>query len=322
MILILSNNTDASTNNVIDWLDCYKIRWWRINEDDKVEITRVQIQADKEPEIDLLVNGEALCLKEVKGYWYRRGRLNTPLPFIKTDNDIFTHHIRHHVSNELNYTVRFIHQYLAAYKKSISNFLTAENDKLRYLLLASEVGLDIPETLICNSGDHLIPFQKQHNSIITKSIHELISVPFADLLMGSRTYKLEAYAAQREQFLLSLFQNNVDKLYELRIFFLTDEIYSMAIFSQENEQTKVDFRNYDDQRPNRRVPYKLPALTEEKLRLFIEKSGLNSGSIDMIVTTDMRHVFLEVNPIGQFGMVSYPCNYFLEKKIAQYFQYE
>jgi hypothetical protein len=27
--------------------------------------------------------------------------------------------------------------------------------------------------------------------------------------------------------------------------------------------------------------------------------------------------FLEVNPAGQFGMVSTPCNYYLEEKIAE-----
>jgi hypothetical protein len=29
-------------------------------------------------------------------------------------------------------------------------------------------------------------------------------------------------------------------------------------------------------------------------------------------------VFLEVNPTGQYGMVSDPCNYYLDKKIAEY----
>jgi D-alanine-D-alanine ligase-like ATP-grasp enzyme len=44
---------------------------------------------------------------------------------------------------------------------------------------------------------------------------------------------------------------------------------------------------------------------------------LESGSIDMVFTQDGEFVFLEVNPIGQFGMTSYPCNYFLEKIIAK-----
>jgi hypothetical protein len=36
----------------------------------------------------------------------------------------------------------------------------------------------------------------------------------------------------------------------------------------------------------------------------------------MILTKDGRFVFLEANPIGQFGMTSKPCNFFLEREIA------
>ena len=44
---------------------------------------------------------------------------------------------------------------------------------------------------------------------------------------------------------------------------------------------------------------------------------LETGSLDLLVTPDGREVFLEVNPVGQLGMVSHPCNYQLERKIAQ-----
>lgn len=44
--------------------------------------------------------------------------------------------------------------------------------------------------------------------------------------------------------------------------------------------------------------------------------SLETGSIDLILTKDGLFIFLEVNPVGQFGMTSYPCNYYLEKLIA------
>lgn len=46
--------------------------------------------------------------------------------------------------------------------------------------------------------------------------------------------------------------------------------------------------------------------------------NLNTGSIDLIVDTQDNYYFLEINPVGQFGMVSQPCNYYLEKKVAEY----
>ena len=36
----------------------------------------------------------------------------------------------------------------------------------------------------------------------------------------------------------------------------------------------------------------------------------------MIQSDKNELVFLEINPVGQFGMVSSPCNYYLEKKVA------
>ena len=91
----------------------------------------------------------------------------------------------------------------------------------------------------------------------------------------------------------------------------------MAIFSQEDKQTVIDFRNYNDQIPNRYVPYKLPHNIEDKIDKFMHKMNLDTGSIDMIVTPDLKYIFLEVNPVGQYDMVSVPCNYYLHKKIAQ-----
>lgn len=91
----------------------------------------------------------------------------------------------------------------------------------------------------------------------------------------------------------------------------------MAIFSQEDQQTEVDFRNYNFEKPNRTVPFLLPIDLQEKLIQLMKNLHLKSGSIDMVLTEEGDYVFLEVNPVGQFGMVSSPCNYELSKLIAE-----
>ena len=50
----------------------------------------------------------------------------------------------------------------------------------------------------------------------------------------------------------------------------------------------------------------------------MDNLDLNSGSIDIILTPDNKYVFLEVNPVGQFEQVSFPCNYGLFKEVAEY----
>ena len=121
-----------------------------------------------------------------------------------------------------------------------------------------------------------------------------------------------------EHFFPSLIQEYIEKEFELRIFYLNGDFYTMAIFSQRDEQTKFDFRNYNRAKPNRNVPFTLPGIIKEKLNSFMHALQLNTGSIDMIYSKTGEFVFLEVNPVGQFGWVSENCNYYIERKIAHY----
>ena len=47
-------------------------------------------------------------------------------------------------------------------------------------------------------------------------------------------------------------------------------------------------------------PYQLPREVEERILRLMDYFVLNYGAIDIIVTPDGRHVFLELNPSGEF----------------------
>jgi glutathione synthase/RimK-type ligase-like ATP-grasp enzyme len=47
-------------------------------------------------------------------------------------------------------------------------------------------------------------------------------------------------------------------------------------------------------------PYELPPDVNDRLLRLMDRFGLNYGAIDIIVTPEKRHVFLEVNPVGEF----------------------
>jgi len=120
-----------------------------------------------------------------------------------------------------------------------------------------------------------------------------------------------------DEFFPSLFQKNISKKYELRVFYLNKKFYSMAIFSQNDSQTKTDFRNYNFEKPNRNVPYSLPRVVKVKINKLMKVLELETGSLDLLVDENDDYYFLEINPVGQYGMVSYPCNYYLDKIIAE-----
>jgi glutathione synthase/RimK-type ligase-like ATP-grasp enzyme len=154
---------------------------------------------------------------------------------------------------------------------------------------------------------------------ITKPISDGVVFNIQGSLWSNYTTSIDRELGESNcNYPLSLYQENLNKSFEIRTFYFYGECRSMAIFSQENSQTKTDFRLYDDLMPNRTVPFQLDVETEDKIREFMKTVKLETGSLDFVKTKDGRMVFLEVNPVGQFGMVSHPCNYFIEEKIAQW----
>lgn len=205
-------------------------------------------------------------------------------------------------------------------KKHLGNYFLQEPNKLNHLSIAQESGLDVPKMLITNKKKVLLGFKNKYKSIINKSLKDSFTGSFDGIYYYNHTERVsdEVIESLDETFFLSLFQEELEKAYELRIVFVNDVLWTMAIFSQNDEKTSVDWRNYNHERPNRKTPYQLPQQVADNTRKFIKASGLNIGAIDMVVTKDRKFVFLECNPNGQISMTSESCNYFIEKHIAEY----
>lgn len=193
-------------------------------------------------------------------------------------------------------------------------------NKLIVLREAVELKINVPKTLVTNSKKELLSFYSAHKKLITKNMSPGVFITEQNKVLSTITERvsLEDITPLPERFAYSLFQEEIKKLFELRIFFIEDNFYASAIFSQNDKKTEVDFRNYNFEKPNRTPPFKLPRSIEKKLNKLMKKIKLNSGSIDLIYSSDGNYYFLEVNPIGQFYQVSNPCNYYLEKKIAEF----
>jgi len=120
-----------------------------------------------------------------------------------------------------------------------------------------------------------------------------------------------------------MIQHHIDKYFEIRTFFYNNRFYSTAILSQQNEKTKIDFRKYDLKNPNRNLFFKLPTEYETKIKKLMRYFSIDTGSFDTIVERNTnRLIFLEVNPVGQFGGLSFNTNTYIEKDIAEYIKTE
>ncbi len=192
------------------------------------------------------------------------------------------------------------------------------NFKLFNLLLAQSCRLKIPDTEIFNSYNIAgISINSQHK--ISKAITNVYRATLESKIQeGSGTIRIDKLPERNVTFSPSLFQREVEKVFEIRSVYLLGKFYSMAIFSQEDIQTNLDYRNYNRDKPNRCIPFALPTSIEQKLEKVANELNMKFCSFDLIRDNSGDYVFIEVNPEGQIGWVSRNCNYYIEREISKH----
>lgn len=313
MILIISNSLDNSTTFVEEWLCYYGIKVAVLSDFNR--INNIVYELNEIGNIDFYVklnDGENFHSNEIRSIWYRQGTIWYQGEFPQSEDQL-SKVIGGHIENEWLTLKESIISELEK-KPFIGNYFNRIPNKLKTLQVAASVGWKIPDTLITDNRLSVINhFEKKR--IVNKNIQDGLSINDETTIMHQRTNEIKPEELP-EIFFPSLFQERIDKKYELRVFYLNKKCYGMAIFSQQNEKTANDFREYDYQHMNRYVPYKLTSEAENNLILFMDKMELNTGSIDIVVDKKGNFIFLEVNPHGQFGFVSAACNYNLYKTTA------
>ncbi len=306
MVLILSDGVDKSVNTVVRYLYLKNAHPIVIQNSDISTIIQLSINEFT------IFREQNISSDKISSYWFRRGQLNIENNIIDCyQQSPLINYIRDFGKNEIGSYISYIY-YLLEKKKSIGSIFKSEINKLYVLRCAELCGLSTPNTLVATNSDSLLCFGDE--SLLIKSGSKFFSYTINNLIINSYSSLVKVNSLP-ESFFPNIFQNYIEKQYEIRSFFLINEFYSMAIFSK-NDEKSID--NRKSFLCNRYVPYKLPKIIEQKLFDLMQKLQLNTCSIDIIKSTDGHFVFLEVNPDGIFENVSYFCNYQLEKKIANY----
>jgi len=299
MVLIYSRDTDDFVNNVINYL---KIEFARIG--DREEISLDDIDLLKSEFIISNKYNSGVNLFKVKSIWYNGG-------IAKADGSIYENKL--YQSLVESFLEKNKHKSLG---KNISHF---ELNKFDSCLIAQKYGIKVPDTIITNNKKTLITFFELNtvNGIICKRITDGIFYKGDDFVCKiGDTFALDKKLLNMlpDNFAISLFQKRIICEFEIRVFYLLGNFYSMAIFPSEK---KVDIRQTFTDENTRMVPYKLPNKITQKLKKVLNEFKLNYCSIDLMFS-DEEYFFLEINPIGQVQFLNQSCNYYLEKKIADY----
>ena len=324
MICIFSTIRDRTTTDVMRWLFHLGVTdVLRINSDEGgAEDPTVEFSIDQS-NLSFKYNGRLVRLSEIEAVWYRKGRNWLCNQFLEIDfneHPRLTAYLRKKIAGEELRLSEYLHFMIENAVPTLGSPSKCELNKLLVLHAARKVGLLTPTFRISNSKSSLKAAIADTPSITKPITDGLYLFDHEEINTGYFSYTEALGEGELDQLpdrlSPSLVQEQILKRMDLRVFFLEGRCYAMAIFSQRDEQTRVDFRRYNYRKPNRAVPYRLPHHLEAKIVRLFAALKLNTGSVDFIVDQKGRFFFLEVNSVGQFAMVSVPCNYFLEKEVA------
>jgi len=248
--------------------------------------------------LTLKAGAEEVDLSEVTALWHRRLHVAGRLPR-EMDRQLLAASV-----GEARATVMGLLAALEVFRLDPEEHIRRAGHKQLQLRLARQLGLDTPRTLITNDPAAVREFAASCPAgLITKMMssfavydaggHERVvftnEVTPADLadLEGLRLCPMT-------------FQERVEKALELRVTVVGRRVFAASIDSQASALAAHDWRRDGLGLIDAWETYELPREVEGALLRLMDAFGLNYGAADFIRTPDGRHVFLEVNPSGEF----------------------
>jgi len=304
MILILSNHLDLSTQNVCKWLKYEGTDFYYLGIEYFFKVFKGELG-------DSAVNECLLNIKNAKVIWNRKWVYGVLDASIRDDfkNNVALSEFKAYC-NHLFWTLRD--------RIWVDRMENIGVDKLTQLEIANSLGLITLPYILCTQKENLQQFLDNNDIVICKSLGTTVSVnengesktTFTNTITRNNINTLPNH------FGLSFFQQFCDKSFDVKVVVLGEKFFPIGINSQENVKTKVDFRRYDWDNPNRLFSIRLPPDISSGIIKLMKSLNLKYGVVDFVVSKKNEYYFLEVNPIGQFSYLSSYSSFNIEKEFA------
>lgn len=302
MILIITHKTDFTADFVINKLNQRAISYKRFNCED---ILSSDLTFRFDPILEYSILGE----NKFQSVWFRR----TKLPEVKD----LSQEERFYILSETDSLLKNLFATLSAKWLSPPASVYEAENKLLQLKTARSIGFNIPNTLVTTSKNELKNFYNANGQdIIIKPISQTRISLEDDSGFIFTSQISQKHIDELGQFDLTpcIFQENISKEYEIRITVVDKKVFSAAVYSQEDEVTKVDWRK---KRLNF-VEDKLPTKIESFCVQLLKELNLGFGAIDLIKSTDGQYYFLEINPNGQWVWIENQTGLKISEAIIEY----
>ncbi len=312
-VLIVSNKVDPHADAVIEQLHQIDCPVFRLNTEDLCSGFDLDIRVEKgEMSGSIQSKLRSLDLGSVRSVLYRRPQR----PEARAIEDL---KVREFAQKEMDTCLHWLWEALRCFWVSKPLSIKRANSKIDQLRIASTIGFEVPRTLITSNPSSALQFiQECGGMAINKVLNDgtIQKDGKMHMVYTHRVTERDLLQLDQVRHMPCVFQERIEKKFELRITVVGTTVFSTEIHSQQSERTREDWRRYDLNNTLHRV-HQLPKEVEEACLRLVRHYDLAFGAIDMIVTPDGRYVFLEINPNGQWLWVEWLTGQSVAKTMAQ-----
>ena len=309
-VLLFTNKEDVTTDFIVQELKRQEIDFYRFNTEELSKSVKIDLNFEKEKYllIDKLDN-KTYNLLDFTDIYYRRPEL--PL----YDDEGLTDGEKSFLQIEIYYTLEGVYRLLSG-KHWFNNVFAIRNaeNKIYQLLLAKEVGLTIPSTLISNHYDSVEQFLEKGNHIVKPVHNARIKDEKHPQIVYTSEIKQTIKKAEAE-FNVNYLQKKIEKRCDVRATFVEEKCFAVTIDSQELEETRVDWRK--GEHILHHTPIELPREIRLKCIQLMKRLDLHYGAIDFVLDKKGNYFFLEINPNGQWAWIEHLTGLPISKEIVK-----
>lgn len=313
MILLITNTTDVTVDFIVRSLRTRGVPFYRLNTDYIGVDTQFcfDFRRHRYIVIDRSLNVE-VDLSTVHSVYFRR-------PEIKVDSTWLSGVEKTFIHNEIVFFLEGLYKILdkAFWLNKVYDIRQAEN-KLYQLVVAEEVGLMVPCSLVTNIPEHAQEFYDGlGGQAIIKPIKSGLMATDQDggnSVIFTSQVKLDSDNIERIAPCPTYMQELLVKKADIRVTVVGKEVFAACIHSQSQDESKVDWRKSSEPLEHSRI--ELPADVQEMCIRLMRRLALNFGALDFVLDAEGNYIFLEINPNGQWAWIENQLKYPISNAIT------
>ena len=290
-ILLVTTANDLAADLVILHLERRGVPFVRFNQEEFPERIAVSWPGDGRS-ASLTVDGELTTCAEIGGAWFRHAAgPSLPLSEERRMADFIARESTGFLAGFWETTPWFWMN-----RPSAAAFA---GSKLQQLAQARALGLRVPQTLVTNCPQAARDFVATRKAVAKPVVS-------GGLVEAGRRYAVyttavtpKDLAGEAVHLAPVIFQERVANDFDLRATVVGTRVFAIRI-SVRNRDGEADWRAADPAQVSYER-YCLPPALEAGCVALVNAFSLSFAALDFIVTPEGEHVFLELNPAGQWG---------------------